>query len=405
VKIVVVSEWFSPAMGYAENFLPMALGRAGHDVHLLTSDFQVYATSPDYDEIYREKLGEKQLPCGVSAGDGFLVHRFRGRQGRFGITIPDLPHALEQLAPDIVYCFEINCPTTVQVARLRKKLQYKIFCESRLHASIFQVPTGWVRSLMWAVKNKLLGTAEVVSNVHCFYPVAPDVMTIITAHLGVPVERCKLSSLAVETQIFSPLHRVAEEHSFREKMGIAATDLVCVYTGRFTSDKGPLVLARAIADLQARGHSHVRGLFVGQGDERYVEQLAACTGCVVHPFVSPHELANIYRASDIGVWPLQESTSQLDAMACGLPVIVNDTVLDPMRLGEGSMTFRKDDSAHLASRILELQNPDRRRDMGAKAAARMLAECSWDALALKRIKDFEAAVATSTAAHHGDARP
>lgn len=405
MKIVVVSEWFSSAMGYAENFLPMALGRMGHDVHLLTSDFQVYATSPDYNRIYREKLGDKQLPCGVSAGDGFTVHRFQGRPGRFGIKIPELPAALAQLAPDIVYCFEINCPTTVQVARQRDKLHYKMFCESRLHASIFNAPNGWICGLKWIVKNKLLGTADVVRNVDRFYPVAPDVMTIITAHLGVPKERCKLSSLAVETQIFSPLRNVMEEHAFRDKMGFAATDLVCVYTGRFTPDKGPLVLARAIDTMQASGHSHVRGLFVGQGDERYVEQIAACNGCVIHPFVSPHELANIYRASDIGVWPLQESTSQLDAMACGLPVIVNDSVADPMRLGEGSMTFRKDDSAHLASRILELQDIDWRRDMGARAAARMLAECSWDALALRRVEDFEAALAGITSTNRVGRRP
>ena len=92
-------------------------------------------------------------------------------------------------------------------------------------------------------------------------------------------------------------------------------------------------------------------------------------------------------------------------MACGLPVIVNDSVADPMRLGEGSMTFRKDDSAHLASRILELQDIDWRRDMGARAAARMLAECSWDALALRRVEDFEAALAGITSTNRVGRRP
>jgi glycosyltransferase involved in cell wall biosynthesis len=41
-------------------------------------------------------------------------------------------------------------------------------------------------------------------------------------------------------------------------------------------------------------------------------------------FVPVNELADYFRAADIGVWP-RESTSMLDAAACGLPIVVNDT--------------------------------------------------------------------------------
>lgn len=390
MKIAVVSEWFSHSMGYAENFLPKALGRLGHEVHLLTSDLQVYATSPDYDRIYRAKLGERRVPVGQVAADHFSLRRLPSCEGRFGIDIPDLSSALVELAPDIVYCFEVNCPTTVQVARLRPRLGFGFFCESRLHASIFRPPVGpWARS-KWALANWRLGTADVATQVDRFYPLGRDVQSIITTYLAVPEARCTLSSLAVETDLFSPSSDRTAAQQWRTDMGFQGTDLVCVYTGRFTADKGPLLLAQAINALQAQGHRHVRGLFVGQGEPDYCAEIAACAGCVVHPFVAPQELANIYHASDIGVWPLQESTSQLDAMACGLPIIVNDGIEDPVRLGKGTLTYTRHDTAHLAARILELQDADHRAGLGRQAAARMLADCSWDTLARARVADFDA---------------
>ena len=114
---------------------------------------------------------------------------------------------------------------------------------------------------------------------------------------------------------------------------------------------------------------------------------------MVHPFVAPAELASFYRGADIGIWPLQESTSQLDAMACGVPLVVNDTVEDPVRLGDVGLTFRKNDVEHLASRILKLEDLDIRAAMGVRAAARIAQTYSWDALARRRTEDFARTVA------------
>jgi glycosyltransferase involved in cell wall biosynthesis len=238
------------------------------------------------------------------------------------------------------------------------------------------------------LKSQQLGVPNVIANVAAFYPIAPDVLHNITRYLGVPREKCRLTSLAVETHMFHPTSDQEPRLSLRGRLGLRDTDLVCIYTGRLTPEKGPMVLARAIDALHSRGLKHVRALFVGEGDASYVGKVAASKGCVVHPFVTPAELAGFYRCADIGVWPLQESTSQLDAMACGLPLIVNDTVEDAIRLGEVGVTFRKNDFEHLASKIVELERPDVRARMGACAAARIAESCSWDALACRRTDDF-----------------
>ena len=393
MKIAIVSEWFSAGVGYAENFLPTALGRLGHEVHLLTSDMQIYATSPDYDKVYRARLGERKVGQGVWQEEGFTLHRMEGRASRLGIEIPQIGEALARLSPQIVYCFEVACPTTSTAAALRRRIGYRMFCESRLHSSILNPPVGLVAKLKWMLKTRWLGVPKVIANVEAFYPIAPDVLQNITRYLGVPKERCRLSSLAVETQMFYPSSDAEQRNALRARLGLRDTDLVCIYTGRLTGEKGPMVLARAIDTLQSRGLEHVRAVFVGEGDADYVATIAASKGCVVHPFVTPAKLAGFYHCADIGVWPLQESTSQLDAMACGLPLIVNDTVEDAIRLGEVGATFRKNDVEHLASKVLELDQPEVRSRMGAHAAARIAESCSWDALARRRTDDFARALA------------
>lgn len=393
MKIAIIAEWFSSGVGYVENFLPPALGRLGHEVHLLTSDMQIYATSPDYDSVYRARLGEKKVDKGVWQQEGFTLHRMEGRASRLGIQIPQLGNELARLSPQIVYCFEVACPTTSKAAALRRSIGYSMFCESRLHSSIMNPPVGRVAKLRWRLKTRQLGVSKIIANVEAFYPIAPDVLCNITRYLGIPKEQCRLSSLAVETHTFHPSNDQEQRRSLRRRLGLHNTDLVCIYTGRLTREKGPMVLARAVDTLQSRGLEHVRAVFVGEGDADYVAKIAACKGCVVHPFVTPTELAGFYRCADIGVWPLQESTSQLDAMACGLPLIVNDTVEDTIRLGEVGVTFRKDDFEHLASKILELDQPEVRTRMGARAAARIAESCSWDALARHRTDDFARALA------------
>ena len=392
MKIAVISDWFSAGVGYAENFLPPAFARLGHEVHLLTSNLQIYATSPDYEKIYRTRLGEKKVPLGVWSEEGVTLHRLEGRTDRFGVAIPQLGETLTRLSPQIVYCFEIACPTTVTAAVHRSRTGYRMFCESRLHSSLGQSSVALVTTVKWLLKARIMGIRTVIENVDTFYPIAPDVARNITRYLGVPPERCRLSNLAVETSTFHPSNDQSQRLARRAKFGLSESDLVCIYTGRLSRDKGPLVLARAVDSLQSRGRQHVRALFVGEGDREYVAQIASSKGCIVHPFVTPAELADFYHAADLGVWPLQESTSQLDAMACGLPLIVNDTVEDPIRLGDIGTTFKKDDFEQLACKILQLQDPEERAAMGARASRRIATSYSWDALASSRIEDFERAL-------------
>jgi glycosyltransferase involved in cell wall biosynthesis len=385
MKIVIIAEWYSEKMGYAENYLPKALGKLGHEVHLITTDLQVYATSKNYDEIYKNHLGPKQVKTGVFNFFNFTLHRCAHVMEN-GIQIPDLEKKLREIKPNIVYCFEILQPPNSVVFSLKSELKYKIFCESRRHLSVFSPP----KSIMAKIKQFFISRKSKRENkeVNLFYPIAKDVKRVITKYYGIPEKKCKIASLAVDTDAFAKEYDDKITAKLRNSLGYKTTDIVCLYTGRFTNDKDPLTLAKAINFLQENGKIDFKALFVGQGDKKYEEEIAKNKGCAVHPFISAQELPLFYQTFDIGIWPKQESTSQLDAAASGMPIIISDKVEDKFRIDGNGLCFEESNYEDLAKKIMILKDEAIRNKLGTAGRHKILTHFSWDVLAASKIADF-----------------
>lgn len=383
MKIVIISEWFSEKMGYAENNLPVALGKLGHDVHVITTDLQIYGTSKDYDKIYFNHLGPKQVPTGIFNKENFTLHR-NSHSLINGLHIVKLEDKIALIKPDIVYCFEIVGIDTALIAKLKSTYKYKFFCESRIHLSVFNTP----KTLKQRIKQYLISRSmsDVKNKVDLFYPIAEDVLFVINKYYGIPKKKCHLASLGVDTDLFSIIAN--KDTQFRENKGFTKDDIVCLYTGRFTESKGPVILAKAINYLQENGHNEFKGLFVGQGELEYENYIKECLGCTVQPFVTVSELTNYYQNFDIGIWPLQESTSQLDAAACGMPIIINEKVQDDFRSKGNGLQYKDCDYIDLASKILSLKSTELRNKMGIIGNKKITEFYSWNYLAKMKIVDF-----------------
>jgi len=64
MRIVIVTECYSIGMGHTENSLPKALARLGHEVHLISSNLNIYGNLPTYKDIYERHLGASEQPVG-----------------------------------------------------------------------------------------------------------------------------------------------------------------------------------------------------------------------------------------------------------------------------------------------------------------------------------------------------
>ena len=392
MRIVIISDWFSERMGYAENCLPKALAALGHDVHLITSDAQVYFNSPEYGATYEPFIGPPTVPTGVKILDGYTLHRLPHRYWRGRLRIGGLYGQLRMLRPDAVQGFEVGNLSTLEAALAQPRLHYKLFLESHVHASVFGADWRAVARrvrLRRAVYRHTVG-AFISGRAEKCYPISEDAAEIAVGLYGIAQSKVEVCSLGTDTNLFRPPETPQETASrleLRAQLGYRDEDVVCIYTGRFSPSKGPQVLADAIARLATSGKPF-KGLFVGGGTAAEVAALNDSAGCRVVPFMPARDLPPYYWAADIGVWPRQESTSQLDAAAVGLPIILSDRVTVMERVTGNGLTYREGDPADLAEGIESLASAADRRQLGTAGSQKMRARYSWLQIAEKRAADY-----------------
>lgn len=402
MRIVVVSDWFSEKMGYAENFLPKALAFLGAEVHVVTSNVQPYFDSPFYRETYEPFIGPGIVECGVQELDGYCLHRLPHDSWRGKLRIRGLQRKIWEIRPQIVQAFDTYCPSTYELALTRPFGGYRLFLESHLHASVFPASSQWLGlrwRFNWLLYAATIGRLVSLMSDKC-YPISTDAADIIIQFFGYQASKVSICSLGVDTDLFKPASNGSHQEDrqrLRRRLGFAPDDIVCIYTGRMTKDKGPLVLAEAVASLATQGYSF-RGLFVGSGQSTDLEAIKALPGCVVNSFVPVRELAQYYRAADIGVWPKQESTSQLDAAACGLPIIVSDEVKVRERVDGNGLLYVEGCASHLSQQMLKLSDPGIRNAMGKLGASKMREQFSWRRIAGERLRDYECALTRKSGA-------
>jgi glycosyltransferase involved in cell wall biosynthesis len=398
MKIVVISDWFAEQTGYAENCLPKALAALGHEVHLVTSNVQPYYNSSTYRQTYERFLGPPVVDCCIKRIDGYTLHRLPHREWRRRPHPGRLFSKLRQLKPQVVQTFDIHTPSTYIAVFGRIAGGYMLFLEAHDHASVFksrpEEELTWKRRmLLWTCRN-ILGPVVSRFSERC-YPISPDAAEIATHHHGIQESKILIESLGVDAEVFRPADSPEEfegRAQLRKDLGIADGEIVCVYTGRFSADKNPLCLAKAVDRLVSEGHPF-RGLFVGNGPQE--PAIRALKGNVIHEFVPFKEVARFYHASEIGVWPRQESTSQLDAAACGLPLVLSDTITVRERVEGNGLLYREDNDEDLARKLLDLRDAAVRKRLGALGAVKVREHYSWDVIARRRIHDYEEALGRS----------
>lgn len=394
MRVAIVQIWHNERMGYVDRFLPAALAELGCEVHLVTSDAKPHFEHPNYREIYEAAFGPPLAPCGtLRRSDGVTVHRLPHGRWRGRLRIRGLYRTLAELRPDVVQGFEVNCLTSYEAAAYRLFLGYALFLEAHIHASVFADATHALplsRRIEWALYRACVGRPLSALTTAC-HPISSDAADIAVRFFGMSSHRTAVAPLGTDTRLFRPAVSDAE-HAAREmrrrEWGVDDADVLCVYSGRLTKDKGPALLARAIAKLRNGGERY-RGLFIGSGPAEIESEIAATPGCTLHPFVDVEALPQLYRAADIGVWPRQESTSQLDAAACGLPLVLSDQVRVTERIDGNGFVYREGDVDALANALLRLRDAQIRRAMGERGRRNIVANLDWLRLARMRLREYQ----------------
>jgi len=392
MKIVIVSTYFSKYMGYTENCLPRALANMGHEVHVVTSNFNVYGNDVDYAENYQSFLGPADQGSCEFQFDGYTVHRLPSRVIAGYLQIKSLAAKIREIRPNIVHSVEIASLQTYILAAIKPFHGFRLFTESHQHLSVvkpFLKEPGFYplkRSIYWLTRT--LPTFIASATVEKCYAVAPDCLYVAHKFYGVPKKKLVLQSLGSDTSLFFPVcteEDLQKRASLRHRLGYSDSDLVCVYTGRFTSAKNPLLLAQAINHLSGINPGW-HGLFVGEGAQR--DEILRCRNTIILPFMTHRELADLYRAVDLAVWPCQESMSMLDAASSGLPLIVSNKIGEIERVKGNGKVFKEGDVDDLCTVLESFSAKNDRLRYGLAGREKMVAHYSWAITANNMSDDY-----------------
>ncbi len=224
---------------------------------------------------------------------------------------------------------------------------------------------------------------------------------LLREQFGVPAGRITPLPDCVNAEFFRPPPSVEQAASLRSELGIPAGRNVIAYLGLLAEYQGTGLLLDVLAHLLARGqdvHLLLMGYpnveeYRGKAAERGLSDRITFTGRV------PYEQAPRFLSlGDIAVAPklsLSEGNGKLlNYMAMALPVVAFDTPVNREYLGEQGLFAPPRDVHAFASRLVEcLDNPARRRAIGAQLRRRAIERYSWRAAAERMVEVYQELIA------------
>ncbi|MGA3177597.1 MAG: glycosyltransferase family 4 protein [Candidatus Acidiferrum sp.] len=187
----------------------------------------------------------------------------------------------------------------------------------------------------------------------------------------------------IDTSLFSPASRLALRDAARQKLGYSTDDIVLQLIGNDWQNKGLPALLEAMSRLN---HLSLRLCVVGsEAAAAFLPQVQSLhLSDRVKFFAESSEILAFYAAADVYAAPSLEDSFNLpilEAMACGLPVLVSRLAGISEYIADGVdgilLQDPADPSAIAGSLSLLLQQPELRRSLGENAA-RKAQQFSWD---------------------------
>ncbi len=174
---------------------------------------------------------------------------------------------------------------------------------------------------------------------------------------GFSDKQLKFTPHAVDNERFG-VHRTAEAKALRLNLGIADSDILILFAGKFEEKKAPLLLLNAFLNAGKPG-THL--LFAGNGKLESVLKEKAAGQKNVHflPFQNQSQMPALYQSSDLFCLPSAGpgetwGLAVNEAMACGKAILISDKVgcaVDLVKPGENGVIFKSGNTGDLTSHL------------------------------------------------------
>mgnify|MGYP001296093459 CR=1 FL=1 len=384
MKIVHLTSYFQPQLGYQEYFLAREHIKLGHDVWVVTSDR--YFPFPDYDKTVKNILGKRIIGSKNEVFDSINVVRLKTLfEYSARVKLKNLKKTIREISPDIVICHGMSNFLSLEIITLKKKLGFKLVYDE--HMTKYVANTSFFGNLFY----KFFNFNKILMNSDKIVGVADACVEYILSFYKFPKEKVAMIPLGADNELFSFDQNKRE--LFRKTHNIPYDNIVIVYTGKLTFVKGPHHILLAIKEITDKIPRNITILFVGNIEDNYVEtftnlknELSTKYQIINISAVKNEALVDVYSASDIACWPRQGSMSMIEAASCGLPIICCDYLTERYKNNNG-IPIKEDDIASLSDALLKLINDkELRKEMGKNGREYIDSTLSWKSIAQKFIE-------------------
>lgn len=219
----------------------------------------------------------------------------------------------------------------------------------------------------------------------------------VEERFGVPKEKIVMAYDGVNTGVFKPGERDVE---LVERFGIPKDKKTIVYLGGLSPHKGVDILLEAFPRVRKEIPDAYLLLMGYPHEDEYrakIQAMGLSASAQVTGRVPYEEAPRYLTLGDIAVAPKRSQTEAngkiYNYMACGLPTVAFDTMVNRDILGElGVYVSGFNDVEALAERIIWLlENDTQRKQLAEQVRAKAVKDYSWDNVAKRLLVAYEKA--------------
>ncbi|NKB20050.1 MAG: glycosyltransferase [Alphaproteobacteria bacterium] len=391
--------YYMPGLGYQENFLPFEQQVIGNEVHIITGDR--YAPHPAYASVYEEQFGSRVVGVGKQLDRSVTIHRLPvpvELARRNNPWIGGLARRLNQIQPDIVHLHGVTPLSSLQAVLGKTAKRWTLVCDH--HLCQFNLEPFTFLKRAYYTFFRLLFTAFGQKRVASWLPINEDARDVLATTLGIKGANVHINRLGVDTNMFYFNQSIRE--GYRRKNNIPPDLRLIVFAGKIEPRKRLEDLLTAFASAFPGKNQDKAMLAIYGGGEKSqlealktrAEELEIENAVRFHPMQPHDQLPKIFNAADIGVWPGDAAITAIEALSCGLQVILpSDPGLSYVASCKGATEFPRGDTGALADLIVLQAGPSMsaRNQIAADCAEKL----SWTAIAHDSIEIYRHSLATT----------
>lgn len=391
MKILHIIDYFQPQIGYQESHLARIQSEKGHEVRVISSNLylHLYNNLSSSESIFDSN--KKKYETGINIEEGIETLRLP-TSGPILFNKPwikDLEKSILDFNPDVIHIHGIISFTSLRVAKLKGKLKKSTKLILDEHTTYDGI-SGSLASLFLYKVFKTFFIKLIKKNADKFVAVHEETKLFMSKMYGLELKDIEIIPLGCDTKNFK--HDEYMMKRYREKFNIKSDEIVFCYVGKIVESKGVHIFINAAIDLINNGEK-IKVLCVGSYDEKYLKKIKSKIHrhrleeyFIFLKAVPNKDLYKFYSVGNVGIWPKECSLTILEAISCGLPVIVSNKTGAPERVVENFTGFfyEEENLEDLKDKMIIYLNPKILKKMSINSK-KWIKKFDWEIIS----KDFE----------------